>query len=186
MRPASIRFVPLRDQKSILTDFGFHWLGGVMRRQFLPQKHQPSYSLDAWDYAREDFDYANTYIGHYEKASTFVLTSPDSPLRTRGKIPPVGPRILELITEFVALCHARGAQCFYTCPPQPPDLLTTNIEEIQRNIERLKEIPHLTVLDTPREHVYSLEQLFDVQYHLTKEGATRRTRLVVDHLRQLR
>lgn len=178
MRPSSFRFVPGRDLKQILTEYGFHWIGGVMRRHFLPPDHQPAYSLDAWNYARNQFDESNTYFGHHQKTNTFAAEPLDSPLRARPKISPIHPRVYRLLAEFVALCKQRGAKCYFTCPPQPPELLTTNIEPIRANIDRLREIPHLTVLDTPENHVYPLDQLFDVQYHLTREGGRKRTQFV--------
>lgn len=186
MRPASIRFVPAHDLKAILTDFGFHWVGGTMRRNFLPQERQPAYSLDAWDYARSEFDESNTYVGHHGKTNTFGLLPLENPLRARAKITPIHPRLFKRLSEFAALCQERGATCYFTCPPQPPELLATNIEPIKRNIEQLKQIPHLTVLDRPEDHVYPVDQLYDVQYHLTKEGAVRRTIIVLDGLRGVR
>lgn len=182
MRPSSIRFVPTRDFKQILTEYGFHWIGGVMRRNFLPPAQQPAYSLDAWDYARNDFDESNTYFGHHQKTNTFAAEPIDSPLRARPKISPINLRVFRQIAEFAALCEQRGAKCYFTCPPQPPELLTTNIEPIRANIEKLREIEQLSVLDAPEDHVYPPDQLFDVQYHLTKEGARRRTRFVTERI----
>ena len=184
MRPSSIQFVPLRDVKQILTDYGLHWIGGLMRRHFLPPEHQPSYSLDAWDYARDNFDESNTYIGHHNKTKTFASEPVDSPLRARPQITPLNPRIHKLLFKFASMCKQRGAKVYFTCPPQPPELLTTNIEPIRDNIAKLKQIPGLTVLDTPEEHVYPLEELFDVQYHITKQGAKRRTEFVIKRIKE--
>jgi hypothetical protein len=166
-----------------VTDFGFHWVGAIARRALLPARHQTPYALDAWDYSRQDFDYANGFIGHHNKTPTFAAQPPDSPLRARSPIQPVSRHVIELLTEFAALCRKRGAQCFYTCPPQPPELLTTNLEPIRRNIERLKQIPHLQVIDTPEEQVYSLEEFHDTQYHLTRDASARRTISVIERIR---
>ena len=178
VRPESARFLALRDWKDGLADTGLNWIGGYLRRAILKIGAGEEPPQD--DYRREGFDEANSYVGHYGMPSLTRIASGQEPVRTM--VHPLEPRVFKMLQEFADHCAKAGAQCFFSWPPQPPDFLQTEISSVKEIGRKLESVKNLKILDSPEEQIYPPEQFYDTLYHLTREGALRRSRFLAERL----
>jgi hypothetical protein len=183
LRPESAAFVTLKDWRDGLADSGLNWMGGYLRRAVL--KAGRKRTVEEGVYRRDGFDEANCYVAHHGLPSLMVEKAGPGKGRVRTVVHPIESRVLELLRNFSGHCAKAGAKCVFTCPPQPPDLLETNLADVQRIIRKVKTLQDLIVVDSPEEQIYPLEQFYDTQYHLTREGAVRRSRLLVERVKAL-
>jgi hypothetical protein len=177
LRPESARFLALRDWREGLADSGLHWVGAYLRRAILKMGwEEPAPD----DYRRDGFDEANSYVGHHGMPSIRRMPSGHEPIGTA--VHPLELRVFKMLQEFADHCAKAGARCFFTWPPQPPDLLRTDISSVKEIGRKLESMKNLRILDSPEEQIYPPEQFYDNGYHLTREGALRRSRLLAERL----
>ncbi len=183
-RPASARFLPLDRWNKLVTDSGFSILGGIVRRGTLRGiDDQPVTGSAGYD--RRGFDSRGDYVAHYRSTQNLSQVPPDSALLSPPKISPISPRVARRIERFARVCFERGAQCVYSCPPNPASLLEPRLPVITSNLVTLAAIPHLILLDRPRDQIYPLNEFYDSGYHLTGMAAAERTRKLITELRMI-
>ena len=180
LRPESARFVSVRDWTKDFADTAVNWYGAYLQRAVL--KRGMTTEVEEGGFRRDGFDDANCYVAHHGRPSPILTNAIEGKLIVKTVVHPLENHVFEMLAEFVAHCGRAGAICVYSCPPQPPDLQKTNIPATQKLVEQLKRVEGLIIIDSPEEHIYPLEQFYDTQYHLTKEGAVRRSRFIAERL----
>jgi hypothetical protein len=93
-------------------------------------------------------------------------------------------RTIDGLNQFGDACAQRGVRVFYSFPPIPVDLFERQgaaIQQIEAELQRRLRFP---ILDTPGEVVFPLDNFFDGFYHLTAEGAMKRTTRLLDRLEE--
>ena len=174
-RPASVTAIPSSKWKELCDQYGLCILGGLARRTIVNRFNEEDLGTGS-TYRRDLFDPQGSYVGHYGKPSEKFSDAPDNLVL-------IPPGDLALITEFVRTCQERGALCFFSCPPHPLSLVTPVPAILEKNLETLREVPGLVLIDSPQEQGYERELFYDSTYHLTEAGATQRTEKLVRALK---
>lgn len=93
-------------------------------------------------------------------------------------------RAIEGLNRFADAAAQRGVRVFYSFPPLPVDLFEKQrsaIQQIERELQKQLRFP---ILDTPGEITFPTDHFFDAYYHLTAEGAMKRTARLLDRLEE--
>jgi hypothetical protein len=177
LRPENFRHVPWRSWKDLITDHGTGVLGGIVRKSLgtAGVVEEPGETIQETAYRRRYFDAAGGYVGHHGSETSLASVEPGRQLLGSMPVRAMSESVYRRLEEFAELCARRGAECFYTCPPHPKELLDSKRELIEANWARLGTIHGLTLLDRPEEQTYPLGKFFDTGYHLTARGAYERT-----------
>lgn len=185
IRPASLPYVPRRNWRRLIDRHGLAILGGCVQRG-LGFPAAPDYT-EAGDLlmGRRGFNRWGDYVAHEGRRSTLNLdvddtTDPD--WRGRGFEFQFPAESRERLARFVRRAEARGARVFFTCPPQPRELLARRAGLEDRVRTALSEVPGLEVLDAPADHAYPAVWFYDNPYHLYAAGAQERTWRVIRRL----
>ena len=180
-RPASLCLLPIGRAARLVSEQGLTLLGGTVRHSLQIRLEGPVPESDDATYSRSGFNRGGDYIAHYRRPET-LATAPRNgpPVLVRSMTPATRSHL----ARFAGLCQARGARCFYTCPPHPRELLQPHAAAVEMNIAALATIPHLEVLDHSKDQLYELGLFYDTGYHLTEEGARQRTEKIAKALQQ--
>jgi len=179
-RPANLRYLPFWRAARLISDQGLGILGGTIRRALDLHLEGPAPESDDATYSRLGFNRWGDYIAHYRRTETLATAARNGPPVV---VRPITPATRSRLARFAGLCQARGARCFYTCPPHPRELLQPRVGVVEANIAALATIPHLEVLDHAFDQTYDLAQFYDTGYHLTEAGARQRTERIAHELR---
>ncbi len=95
-----------------------------------------------------------------------------------------GSEVRERLTSFSKLCDRKGAKFVVTWPPHVHEALDEIAPGVAQLVEGLHETPGIILLDSPEDYAYERSLFYDASYHTTGEGADRRTKTLIDHLRQ--
>jgi hypothetical protein len=180
-RPSSVSYLPLRRTVRLASEQGLTILGSAARRALGVRADAPAPVADDASYSRHGFNRWGDYTAHYAREETLA----DAPRNGRAVVVrPIAPAMRARLERFAALCHARGARCFYTCPPHPRELLEPSQALIEANLDALAVLPHFEVLDRSPDQTYALALFYDTGYHLTGAGARQRTEKIIRALRR--
>jgi hypothetical protein len=181
-RPASLWHLPFRRAARLLDDQGLTILGGAVRRALDIHLTAPPAEPDDSGYSRGGFNQWGDYVAHYGRAETLAGRIENSaPVVAR----PITTLMQSELARFARRCQARGARCFYTCPPHPRAVLQPRVAIVEANIAILEAIPGLEVLDHSSDHLYEPGLFYDTGYHLTEAGARQRTETIIRELKRL-
>jgi len=147
---------------------------GDIIRQYLENKENP--------YRRDAFNQYGDLVGHYPLAfrlkKSEQIIGPSKSQVTPAKI----QRAINALNEFNEECRKRDAQVFYSFPPVPQELFENDATVIKSIASELQRQLQFTILDTPEEMAFPIENFYDGYYHLTGEGSERRTNLLINKL----
>jgi hypothetical protein len=90
--------------------------------------------------------------------------------------------VLRAVVEFSKKVTQKGATLYFTFPAYLEKSFEAGKPQIDLFEKELRKQP-LTVLGTPERYKMPLEYIFDTPYHLKKEGAEKRTQLLIEDLR---
>jgi len=184
-RPASVRYLNVKQFGRILSERGLALLAEIVRRSI-----ESSTFLLAEDnetdpmFERSDFNQWGDFIGHYDRPSAMISSPPGSVAQKIQKSWLPTERIRKRLRAFVNHCQSRGARVVYSCPPVPGENLEAALLTIRPILEELEEVPGLTVIDQPEDQTYPINQFYDSTYHLTAEGSLERSRRLIRALRR--
>ena len=90
------------------------------------------------------------------------------------------PETAAALQSFAIFAEQHGAQAVYSFPPlaESQYRFADNRAAIDRIVQALNDLPRLSVLDRPADHVYPDELFFDTVYHLRGAGRALRSRQV--------
>jgi hypothetical protein len=147
---------------------------GNMVRQYLENKENP--------YRRDAFNQYGDLVGHYPLTlrlkKSELIVGPSASQVTPEKI----VRAINGLNEFNEECRRREVQVFYSFPPIPQELFENDATVIKTIASELQRRLQFTILDTPEEATYPIENFFDGYYHLTGEGSEKRTDRLINKL----
>lgn len=181
-RPSMIKAFTLGNYLEVL-DKGHIIAGSILRytvqrrgntvRQMLANQDNP--------YRRDAFNQYGDLAGRthqisWLKKDTFIGTA-DLHI-TPEKI----KRAINRLNEFKDECQQQGVQVFYSFPPIPQEILERHGPVIREVATELQRRLQFTILNTPEELTFPLENFFDGVYHLTAEGSEQRTNQLIDKL----
>ncbi|SCX82041.1 hypothetical protein [Flavobacterium caeni] len=90
--------------------------------------------------------------------------------------------VLQAVVEFNELVKSKGATLYFTFPGYLEHSFGVGKPQIKEFEAALRKT-NLTILGTPEQYIMTPDLIFDTPYHLTKEGATKRTQLLVKDLK---
>lgn len=182
-RPSMIKSFTPRNYLEVL-DKGYIIAGSILRytlqrkgdlvRQELAVKDSP--------YRRAAFNQYGDIAGYarqnprLKKTDNFV--GPADAQVTPEKI----TRAVNALNEFDDECRKKGVRVFYSFPPTPPELFERHGTIIQEIASELQRRLRFTILDTPGEMTFPLENFHDGVYHLTGDGSAKRTNQLINNL----
>lgn len=181
-RPSMIRSFTLGNYLEVLNR-GYVIAGNILRytvqrrgdtiRELLANKDNP-YRRDAFN-QYGDLD-GRTHQISWLKKDTFIGTTD---LRiTPDRI----TRAINRLNEFNDECEQLGVKVFYSFPPIPQEFFEGHGEVIREVATELRHRLRFTMLNTPEELTFSLDNFFDGVYHLTAAGSEQRTNQLIDKL----
>jgi hypothetical protein len=147
--------------------------GDVMRQQ-LAVKDNP-YRRDAFNQYGDL--YGRTHEISWLRQSTDFVGPADVEV-TPEKI----SRAIQHLNQFNDECMKRGVHVFYSFPPVPQELFARHGLIIEAIASNVRSRIQFTVLDTPQEMTFSIDNFFDGVYHLTDEGSRKRTDKLINEL----
>ena len=182
-RPSMIKSFTARNYLEVL-DKGYIIAGSILRytlqrkgdlvRQQLAGKDNP--------YRRDAFNQYGDLIGRTHQISWLRKTTdfygPADVQVTPEKI----TRAINALNEFDDECEKRGVRVFYSFPPIPQELFVRHGQVIREIARELHGRLQLTILDTPEELTFPLENFYDGVYHLTGDGSAKRTNRLINSL----
>ena len=182
-RPSIIKSFTLGNYLEVL-DKGYMIAGNILRytiqrrgdfvKKYLEDKNNP--------YGRDSFNQYGDLAEHTHQISWLKKTSnligPADVQVTPEKI----SRAINSLNEFDDECQKIGVQVFYSFPPIPQELWEKHGEVIREISTQLQRRLRFTILDTPEELTFPLENFFDGVYHLTAEGSRTRTGMLIKKL----
>ncbi|MDA1277491.1 MAG: hypothetical protein O2960_26115 [Verrucomicrobia bacterium] len=183
-RPESVFYLEPNQWNRVLLRGGLSIVGGIGRRALGLGSALNSGQSDSPAYARSGFNRWGDLTSHHGMKATFA----GNPLGSDETLRPdwiPGETLMRKLRTFAENCQRKGVQFVYSCPPQPPNILSFEKETITLIIERLLTVPNLILLDRPENHVYPDALFFDTGYHLTHEGAKLRTLKLIEALRKV-
>ena len=90
--------------------------------------------------------------------------------------------VLNAVVEFGKVVKDKGATLYFTFPAYGDDSFVGGKPQIDYFEKELRKQP-LTVLGTPERYRMTQDLIFDTPYHLKKEGADKRTQLLIEDLK---
>jgi hypothetical protein len=78
----------------------------------------------------------------------------------------------------------KGAIVFYSFPPYPISEIEKSFETIKTIYTTLKTIKNLHVIDDPMKNAYKKYLFYNAKYHLTGDGATKRTNSLINSFKK--
>ena len=169
-----------------VTNKGFIIAGGIFRyaveqkgkteRQWIANKSHV--------YHRDAFNRYGDLVEHYP-LTIRLKEGYNSPKSINAHATPETiSRTIDGLNRFGDAAAQRGIRVFYTFPPIPVDLFEKqkpSIQQIEAELQRRLRFP---MLDRASEVVFPLDNFFDGFYHLTAEGAMKRTTRLLDRLEE--
>lgn len=181
--PPSILFIPRFAWKRFLDRDALPLISALAQKSVMPNYPAPSDDPGA-EYARDGFNPWGDYVANHRRSSR-ILTLPLDSMRMRpGRALPPGSEVRERLTSFSKLCDRKGAKFVVTWPPHVREALDQIAPGVAQLVDGLRETPGVVLLDSPEDYAYERRYFYDASYHTTGEGAERRTRTLIDHIRR--
>jgi hypothetical protein len=169
-----------------VTNKGFIIAGGIFRytvqqkgkteRQWIENKSHV--------YRRDAFNRYGDLVDHYPLTNRLKEGyRPPGPINAHAT-PDTIIRAIDGLNKFGDVAAHRGVRVFYSFPPIPTDLLERQGPEIQQIEAELQKRLRFPVIDAPGENTFPPDNFFDSYYHLTGEGAMKRTSRLLDRLEE--
>jgi hypothetical protein len=135
-------------------------------------------------YRRDAFNRYGDLVAHYPLPNRVPAGySPPGSISAHAT-PETIARAIEGLNSFGDAAAQRGVRVFYSFPPIPTDLLERQgpqIKQIEAELQRRLRFP---MLDRPEDFTFPLDNFFDAYYHLTAEGAMKRTAGLLNRLEE--
>jgi hypothetical protein len=182
-RPSMIKAFTPRNYLEIL-DKGYVIAGSILRYTLQRRGDLVRRELENPDspYRRDAFNQYGDLIGHTHQISWLKnrtdFAGPADVQVTPEKI----TRAVNALNEFNDECRETGVRVFYSFPPVPRELFVRHGAIIREIAAELRRRLRLTILDTPEELAFPLENFYDGVYHLTSDGSARRTSQLINNL----
>ena len=132
-------------------------------------------------YRREGFnEYGDVVIHHnmaqwtHDVRSGHLLLSDSFDQRLR--------QVIEKFNTFHEACQERGAKVFLFWPAIPERCFDADETKIRQIVDTVTADCTIPQLNKPEEMLYPEDDFFNTVYHLTAEGARRRTKLLIDRV----
>ena len=129
-------------------------------------------------YTRSNFNQYGDMIGHHGR--------PPQHVGKHSLLPAIADacvqRSVQRLNAFQQACAAKGATVLFSYPAVPRDLYDQSrplIEQLHAALEESLEIP---IAHRPADAAYPRELFFDTAYHLTEEGAQRRSKSLLGYI----
>lgn len=184
-RPASLRYLELRQWNRVLLRGGPAILGGIMRRALHFDDATSTAEIPASPvYVRSGFNAQGDLIAHYGQPGSFVWSPSAGPETLHPDWLPTAA-VQKHLRRFAEKCAKEGAVFTFSCPPQPPEILNTERKTVAAILQVLQTVPGLKILDSPDDQAYALPLFFDTGYHLMREGTSQRTAKLIGSLRRI-
>ena len=181
-RPSSLAAHGRVHYRKVVLEHGLSLLGDIVRVRLNFLLDRESSPAEGSSYARQDLNGWGDYVAHFGKHGNL---NPDSP----GVAPSaelrwaISPRVIDALGGFAARCERKGARCFYTCPPRPAPVWVSEQRLVRRLVSLYRDIPGVVVIDDPTNHLYRVDQLYDMSNHLTYPAARLRTLDIASRLK---
>ncbi len=177
-RPVSVRYLEFHQWNRVLLRGGWTMVGGIGRRALGWQTPSSGDAVESAAYTRSGFNRWGDLVVHHSMAATFGGGAASAQRAQHPDWVPTG-RAQDALRSFGELCGRTGVAFFYSCPPQPLEILESNRATVEAILKALEQVPHLRILDRPEDQVYEDQEFFDTGYHLTEEGARLRTGKII-------
>lgn len=168
-RPESVRYVD-RAKLARALFYQSHLFAGEIVR-FNANMFRGKDCFPSAPFLRPGFNKWGDLTLHYGLPA--IKFTPERPL------PPINPAQLEdaikKIEQFALFCEGKGARLFFSFPCFPKAYLKEAGDQIVTIENALKTCRHLVVLDSPQDYAYDWSLFYEPKYHLTLEGANKRT-----------
>jgi hypothetical protein len=89
-----------------------------------------------------------------------------------------------LLNAFHKRCKNKDTNVVFAYPIVPVQMMRMNSEVTRQMHAAMKAKLTIRILNNPKEAVFSKENFYDSQHHMTKEGKQERTRLLLDALKK--
>ena len=174
-RPAHVFALEMKHVRTVLLDRGLNILGAIVRSSFHSLTTRPGTTDGVTASARRGFNPWGDLTVHYGHPPRITADQANRGklLPDRRSYPSAG--VLARLNEFARQCHARGVRFAFSFPPHSPGPLAENAAAVSQIESALKQIPHLTILDSPLDQTYAPELFYDTGYHLGEAGARQRS-----------
>jgi hypothetical protein len=169
-----------------VTNKGFIIAGGIFRytvqqkgkteRQWIENKSHV--------FRRDAFNRYGDLVDHYSLPNRLKEGFTTTILIDARATPRTISRAIEGLNRFGDAAARRGARVFYSFPPLPVDLFEKQRPATQQIEAALQKQLRFPILDTPGEITFPTDHFFDAYYHLTAEGAMKRTARLLDRLEE--
>jgi len=149
---------------------------GVTERQWIENKSHV--------FRRDAFNRYGDLVDHYPLANRVKEGYPTTNPVTARATPETIMRAIEGLNRFNDAAARRGVRVFYSFPPLPVGMFEKQrpaIEQLEAELQRRLTFP---ILDRPGELAFPTDHFFDSYYHLTGEGAMKRTSRLLDRLEE--
>lgn len=180
-RPGAWRHVPADFRRGLLLDDGLAILGAVVRRSWLAT--QDAVDPASLVYRRAQVNAAGDYVDN--EASAAHQPAPGTPGApgTTVKAAGLNPRVRARLESFAVHAAARDAAFLVSWPAVARWAFDPSAAAIHALRAELAAIPGVTLLGEPEDFVFDDAWRYDVAYHLVREGARWRTRVLAERLR---
>jgi hypothetical protein len=165
---------------------GFIIAGGIFRYAVQQKGRTERLWLEtgAHVYRRDAFNRYGDLVAHYPLTNRLAAGYPVVGPVNAHVTPETIARAIEGLNSFNDAAVQRGVRVFYSFPPIPADLFERQGPAIQQIEAELHSQLRFSTLDTPAELTFPLDNFFDGYYHLTAEGAIKRTTRLLDRLEE--
>lgn len=165
---------------------GFIIAGGIFRYAVQQKGRTERLWLEtgAHVYRRDAFNRYGDLVAHYTLPNKVAAGYHPPGSINAHATPETIARAIEGLNSFNDAAARRNVRVFYSFPPIPTDLLERQgpaIQQIEAELQRQLRFP---LLDSPGEMTFPLDNFFDAYYHLTGEGAAKRTARLLDRLEE--
>ena len=178
--PEAVRFLEWGSARELL-DNGLPFLARLPQAYVAWLRGRPHPKPPAY-YSRSAFNAWGDAVAHHGRSLGRPLVGD---LSLRGYTPSGLRRGIRRLNRFAERCRERGATAVLFFPAIPADELESLRPAFSEIEAAIRAEARLEILNSPLEMGYPRELFFHTTYHLTKEGAARRTGLLVERLRSI-
>lgn|GEM_PF-1263453 len=184
-RPAGFLDLSRVHFRRIVLDRGHRILGAIARRALanLFKRNRNHPLAERNPSMRRGFNEWGDFVAHrtLEAEGRRIPVHPGHIVASAINYP--HPSLCAFLSREVDDLTARGIIVMWSFPPRPEEAINNEPEIALLLDKRLREIPHLVVLDSPLDHVYPTNRFFDTDHHLDSLGANLRTDRLIEVLR---